>query len=349
MANLTAQLQELLRREGADVRVVQTNAPYRPHWVGGVRGVRALFRLVPYVLSLIRTSRSVDIVHVMANSGWSWYLFATPAVWIASLSGTPVVVNYHGGDAERFLARSARRIVPTMRRATLLTVPSGFLRSVFSRYGLDSTVVPNVIDLSVFRRVATQRQEHTAEPRFAVTRNLEAIYDVATAIRAFALLVARLPGARLFVAGTGPERAALEALARELDVQEAVTFTGRLDRSAIAELLAGTDVVLNPSRIDNAPVSIIEALASGVPVVSTNVGGIPFLVEDGRTALLVPPGEPEAMARAALAILQDAELRTRLVARGLEEVGRYSWENVREAMRATYDECLLRRSAAPAH
>ena len=109
-------------------------------------------------------------------------------------------------------------------------------------------------------------------------------------------------------AGSGPEKRALEALAATLGVAAAVTFTGRLEREAVAALYRDADVALNPSTVDNMPNSLLEALASGVPIVSTNVGGVPHIVQDGTTALLVPPRDPEAMARAALRLLENPEL-----------------------------------------
>src|SRR6202022_4669045 len=82
MANQTAQLAAMLAKEGCRVTVVRVNEPYRPSWVGRIRGARALFRLVPYLFRLARATQSADIVHVMANSGWAWHLFAAPAIWI---------------------------------------------------------------------------------------------------------------------------------------------------------------------------------------------------------------------------------------------------------------------------
>ena len=111
MANQTRQLGELLVKEGAQVTLVRVNAPYRPRWIGRLRGVRAFFRLVPYVFDLWRAAGRVDLFHVMANSGWSWHLFAAPAVWVARLRGVPCVVNYRGGEADSFLDRSASSVL----------------------------------------------------------------------------------------------------------------------------------------------------------------------------------------------------------------------------------------------
>jgi glycosyltransferase involved in cell wall biosynthesis len=162
------------------------------------------------------------------------------------------------------------------------------------------------------------------------------MYDMPTAIRALALLRQRVPGARLTIAGSGPERSSLEALVRELGLGSVVAFPGRLESEAMARLYRGADLMLNPSLVDNMPNSLLEALASGIPVVSTDIGGIRFLVDDGNTALLVPPGEPRAMAAAAERVLSEPGLAARLVRNGLAQVQRYAWPSVRELWLGAY-------------
>lgn len=341
MANQTRQLARLLGESGVAVTLVQTNAPYAPAWLGRVRGLRAVGRLGPYLLRLWRAAGGVDVFHVMANSGWSWHLFAAPAVWMARARGVGVIVNYRGGGAGEFFRTSMRSVRPTLARADLVVTPSGFLREVFATHDVAARVIPNVIDLERFTR--KMRPFDAGRPHLLVARNLEAIYDVATALRAFAAVRVHRPGARLTVAGEGPERAALESLAASLGVADAVRFTGRLDNEHMAALYQEADLALNSSRVDNMPISILEALASGVPVVSTDVGGIPFMVTDGEHARLVPPGDPAAMARAVLALVDDAAGRDRLVANGLRLVQAYAWANVRGLWLAAYREAARNR------
>jgi phenylacetate-CoA ligase len=190
---------------------------------------------------------------------------------------------------------------PTIAAASAV-VPSGFLKTVFAKYGIGAEVVPNIVDMGRFYPGGAMH----VGPHLVVTRNLEALYDIPTAIRAFVHVRARHPKARLTIAGSGPCREALERLCAELGVSESVTFSGRLDNERVAELYRTADLLLNPSRVDNMPISLLEALASGVPIVSTDVGGVPYLVEDGKTALLVPAGDPDAMGNAALRVLGDA-------------------------------------------
>lgn len=319
----TRQLAGLLRSEHAMVEVVPTNPPYRPAWVSRLKGIRALFRLIPYVARLWCAAGRSDLLHVMANSGWSWHLFAVPAVWVGRARRVPVVVNYRGGEAAGFLERSGKLVAATMRRASRLVVPSRFLEEVFGRHGMKAEVVPNVVDLDVFFPGVPK-----VPPQIIVARNLEPIYDNATALRAFAIVRAALPLVRLVIAGTGPEADRLRALASELRVDDAVEFAGRLEREAMATRLRESSVALNPSRIDNMPNSVLEAMASGVPVVSTNVGGVPYIVNDGETALLVPSSDPVCMAEAVLKLLRDADLAQRLRSAGLASVRAYTWTTV---------------------
>lgn len=330
MANQTRQLTEWLRAEDIYAEVVQVNAPYRPAWIGSVRILRAFFRLLPYIFRLWHAARDVQLFHVMANSGWSWHLFAAPAIWMARLSGKRVIVNYRGGEADVFFAKSFAWVRPTLRAADLIVVPSGFLQIVFAKYGVATQVIPNIVDLARFSPAPPKRHAaRAASPHLMVARNLEAVYDIPTAIRAFALLIARYPRARLTVAGSGPERVALETLARQLGVAAVVDFPGRLESEAMAALYRDADLALNPSQVDNMPNSLLEALASGVPIVSTNVGGVPFLVENERTALLVPPGNPRAMADAVERLLSDPALTATMILNGLVLVQRFSWPSVR--------------------
>jgi len=333
MALQTRQLADLLTRDGARVELVATNAPYRPAWVAGVRGVRALFRLVPYLVHLWRAAGRASVVHVMANSGWSWHLCAAPAIWVARLRGVPVIVNYRGGEAAAFLQRSAALVRATLARARVLVVPSGFLEEIFARHGMSATVVPNIVDLERFRPRSPGTAREAEE--IVVARNLEAIYGIDLALAAFQKVHRERPRARLVVAGTGPEHARLAAMRDSLGLSDAVSFCGRLDRDAMAARLAGAAVALNPSRVDNMPNSVLEAMASGVPVVSTRVGGVPFIVRDGVTGLLVEPAV-DAMAAAILKLLTDEPLARSLAAAAQADVQQYAWPRVRPLWLAVY-------------
>lgn len=345
MANQTRQLADILSAGGIDVRFARTNEPYRPAWTGRVRGLRALVRYVPFLGALRALAANVKIVHVMANSGWTWFLCAAPAVDAATRRGVPVIVHYHGGLAREFLLRSAARVIPTLRRASAIVVPSRFLQDVFASYGVESIVIPNGVSLDVFRP-RPEREPSPQRLHVVITRNLEEVYGIDTAIRAAALMRAEFPGLVLSVAGAGAQHGALAKLAHDLGVADAVRFTGRLEVPQVAALYEQADILLNPSRADNTPGSLLEAAACGVPIVSTNVGGVPYLVEHQRNAWLVPPDAPELMADGIRAVVRDVALRRKLRANGIELAQICGWPTVRQQWLQLYER-VARARAVP--
>ncbi|MEM9253839.1 MAG: glycosyltransferase family 4 protein [Pseudomonadota bacterium] len=330
----TIQLADLMRSEGVDVTLLQSNAPYRPAWAEKLWGVRAIFRLLPYLVQTWRLAGRVDVIHLMANSGWSWQLFAAPVLWLAWARRTPVIVNYRGGEARDYLTSSVRWVRPSMRKASSLIVPSTFLQEVFAEFDIAAHVIPNIVDLDTFQ--PGLRSEAGDPCTVVITRNLEAIYGIDAAIRAIHLVRQRYPQVRLKIAGSGPQLGQLELMVQELGLDETVEFVGRLDRKGIVDLYRHADVMLNPTRVDNMPNSVLEALACGLPVVSTHVGGVPYIVEDGETALLVPPDDEDAMADALLKVLRDDELYSALRTRGQALVERYGWHRVKAQWLALY-------------
>ncbi len=342
MANQTRELGRLLENEGAEVTLVRTNESYRPPFVGYVPGVRAFFRLAPYLARLSSAARGATLFHIMANSGWAWHFFAAPALRAAHRASVPAVLNYRGGDAERFFARSFPKVEKWLRTAASVVVPSEFLRDLFARYGVESEVVPNVVDLERFR--PRPASSNGGGPRLLIARHLEPIYDVETGLRAFQILRARYPTAVLDVAGSGPERERLERLSGELGLARSVRFLGQVENETMPSLYQSTDIALNPSLVDNMPISVLEALASGVPVVSTSSGGIPAMVKAGEEAVLVAPRDPKAMASAVAALWESPERRAALREAGFRKAKSCGWRAVREEWRRAYGAAIGRGS-----
>lgn len=334
MANQCEQLARLLRGDGVGVQLVRTNAPYWPRWAGRLPFLRAGFRLVPYLWSLWSAAGRAQVLHVLANSGWAWHLCAAPALWFGRLRGTPVIVNYRGGEADVFFARAPQHVLRSLRHAALRVTPSAFLQRVFASHGMDARIIPNIIDLSRFTAVPVR--DFGDSPHLLVARNLEPIYDVATAVRTFARVRLHFRGARLTVAGAGPELTRLRELVASLGLADAVDFVGRIDNAAMPALYSRADCVLNTSRVDNMPISVLEAFASGVVLVSTAAGGIPDMVADGVSGLLAPVGDDEALAAAVCRVLGDPALAARMRESGRATAAAYAWTHVGPLWTAAY-------------
>jgi glycosyltransferase involved in cell wall biosynthesis len=309
-----------------------------------VKYVRTLATSVAYVASLFRSLGAYDIVHVFSASYWSFLLAPTPAILIGKLLGKRVVLNYRSGEADDHLRRWRRTAIPTLRRADAVVTPSGYLVDVFARFGIAAQSISNFVDPAAVRF----RERTSLRPVFLSNRNFQALYNVPCVLRAFALIQARIPEARLIVIGDGPERTQVHETARALAL-DSVEFVGAVRPTEMGRWYDEADVYLNASDIDNMPNSIIEAFACGLPVVTTRAGGIPYVVEHERNGLMVDCGDHEALAGAALRLLDDATLARRLIGEGLRDVReQYTWEAVSDRWARLYRGLAVASADAPA-
>ncbi|HEU4873622.1 MAG TPA: glycosyltransferase family 4 protein [Pyrinomonadaceae bacterium] len=311
--------------------------PHNPRFPGPfrllqkIKYVRTLATSLVYCINLLLKIPRHDIIHVFSASYLSFLLAPTPAIFIGRLFGKKVILNYHSGEAEDHLRCWPRTSVPIMKLADELIVPSPYLAGVFRKFGLQAHAISNVVDQEQFNF----RERKPLRPIFLSNRNLYLLYNVACTLRAFARIQQRFPEAKLIVAGGGRQRPYLESLASELKLQN-VEFRGLVSPGKMNALYDEADIYLNSSNIDNMPGSIIESFACGLPVVSTNAGGIRYIVTHGRTGLLVPKNDFEAMASWAIRLLETPELAESIARNAYEECPAYTWPAVRETWVAAY-------------
>jgi glycosyltransferase involved in cell wall biosynthesis len=311
--------------------------PHNPRFPGPfrllqrIKYVRTLATSLVYCINLLLKIPRHDIIHVFSASYLSFLLAPTPAIFIGRLFGKKVILNYHSGEAEDHLRCWPRTSVPIMKLADELIVPSPYLIDVFRKFGLQAHAISNVVDQDQFKF----RERKPLRPIFLSNRNLYLLYNVACTLRAFARIQQRFPEARLILAGGGRQRPYLESLASELKLQN-VEFRGLVSPGEMSELYDEADIYLNSSNIDNMPGSIIESFACGLPVVSTNAGGIRCIITHGRTGLLVPKNDSEAMASWAIRLLETPELAESIARNAYEECPAYTWPAVRETWVAAY-------------
>jgi len=210
-------------------------------------------------------------------------------------------------------------------------VPSRFLREVFSSHGIDAHVIPNIIDRDRF----AFRLRDPLRPRLLSTRNFEPLYNVACTLRAFERIQARWPDAALTLVGAGSQERALRRLAAELKLQN-VEFAGPMPPDAIWRCYADADIYIQSPDIDNMPSSVLEAFASGLPVVSTNAGGIPAILTHGVHGLLSATDDHEKLAAHALRLLDDRTFARQVALAAYDVTGELVWERVRMQWLETY-------------
>jgi L-malate glycosyltransferase len=323
--------------------------PRPPAWLARaarLRYVRTLVTQLTYWPRLWRELRRAEVVHVFSASYTSFLLAPLPAWLVARALGKPVLLNYHSGEAADHLRRS-RLARTVLRHVGTTIVPSRFLVEVFARFGLPAESIPNVIDRERF----PFRRRERLRPRLLSTRNFEPNYNVACTLRAFARVQARHPEATLTVVGSGSGARSLQALAASLGLR-GVAFTGRVAPTEIPRHYADADVYVQTPAVDNMPLSVLEAFASGVPVVSTDVGGVRAMLSDGVHGLLAPPDDDVAIAGRVCRLLEEPGLGASLADAARRETDACVWDAVRGRWAAAYAR-LVRPSmsaiAAPEH
>ena len=341
------QARRLLARWNDDPAVRAWLVPINPIPPGPLRHLvrikylRTLATQLAYWPLLLRELRRADVVHVFSASYFSFLLAPLPAVLVAKLFGKPVVMNYRSGEAPDHLQRSAIARW-TLKWVERNAVPSAFLNGVFASFGITSEVIPNIVDMD---RFAFRRREPLA-PRILSTRNFESHYNVACTLRAFHIVQMHRPDASLTLVGSGSQGDQLRALAEQLGLRH-VTFAGRVAPDDMWQYYADADIYLQTPDLDNMPTSILEAFASGCAVVSTEAGGVPAIVTDGRHGLLVPCGDHTRAATAILRLLDDPALARHLIDTALDSCDKYQWSAVRAQWLALYED-LSRARPIPA-
>jgi glycosyltransferase involved in cell wall biosynthesis len=298
-----------------------------------IKYLRTLVTSLVYVASLFLRIPKYDVIHVFSASYFSFVLAPTPAIAIGKLFGKRVLLNYHSGEAEDHLDRWRSTAIPTLRLVDSLIVPSVYLVRVFAHFGLEARAIFNLIETEEF----PFRERQLLRPVFLSNRNLETHYGVDRVLRAFKIIQQRLPNAVLTVAGEGSQRAALEKLSASLALKN-VSFVGRVPPEQIREFYDAADIYLNGSEIDNQPLSLLEAFACGLPIVTTAAGGIPDIISDGDTGFLVPRGNYELLAERAIKLLNDPALAEKFARKGKLECRKYSWALLRDAWMNVYEE-----------
>jgi glycosyltransferase involved in cell wall biosynthesis len=329
--------------DDVDCRLVPVN-PVPPGALRHARRIKYLRTVVTegtYLPSLVNQLRHVDIAHVFSASYTSFLLAPLPAIIAARALGRPVILNYRSGEAPDHLARS--RVARTaLSKVDLNVVPSRFLVQVFERFGIGASIIPNLVDLQRF----CYRPRVPLAPRILSTRNLEPLYNVACTLRAFRLVQDRIPGATLTLVGGGSDEPMLRQLVQQLGLH-GVTFVGRVAPHDIADLYAAHDIYLQSPNIDNMPTSILEAYASGLPVVSTDAGGISAILTHGEHGLLGPVDDHAALAGHVLSLLDSPALVDRLTRAALATCDHYTWSAIREQWLGAYRGVLRAQAPTP--
>jgi len=268
-----------------------------------------------------RNRYQVAAVDLYSGPAFFW---AQAVCWSLRRARKPYVLMLHGGNLPEFAHRRPGLVRNLLASAAAVTTPSAYLKELMKPYRQNIELLPNAIDIG---RYELKPPSHPA-PRLIWLRAFHEVYNPVMAVQVLARLVHEFPDIHLTMVGPDKGDGTLRRTRQEaerLGVADCLTISGAVKKEQVPGTLAEGHIFLNTAQIDNTPVSLLEAMATGLPVVSTNVGGIPYLVETEREALLVPPCNPEKMADAVRRIIVEPELSTRLSQNARVKAEQFDW------------------------
>jgi len=304
-----------------------------------IRYVRTVLKLIWYTAQLLVRVPKYDVVQAY-SAGMTSYLFSTlPALFAARLWRRPFLLYYADGRLSEHLA-SSRIAVPTMRMATVIVGASPHIRVVMAEHRLNARVIPTAVN-----RAIRYRARRNLQPRLMTNRLLEPLYNHPCIFRAFARVQQKYPDAELVVGNEGFLRASLEKLARDMGLRNC-RFTGVLPIEEVPNVYDAAEIYLTSPNVDCSPASILESFQAGLPVIATRAGGLPYMIDDGRTGLLVNIDDDRAMAECAIRLLEDPDLVERMTAAARAEAPQYFWDHIAASWNQLYEETLAAPRAA---
>lgn len=281
----------------------------------GLTSMRNLARAIPRYAT----------VHLFFLSEMSFFRQIAPALLLGRFFGKKVVLSYRRNQAEAELERTGRCLLPLFRICDTILVSSSYLAEVFSRYNVTVEVVPDGVDTDLFR----PRTIDSVQPKIIVARSLERRNNISCVIEAFKLVKQKYPRAEMAIAGDGSQREELQRLVTR-EKLNGVTFTGSISPQQIARRFAEADVYVNTSTIDGLPTSLLEALAVGLPVLTTGVGGIPAVITDRVNGLFVRSNDPAGLADRIIELVESPELVHKLSEQAKLSARDYLWPHVKD-------------------
>lgn len=282
-------------------------------------------------LPLLKKVKEFDIIHVHGCSYLGFFPILAGIIASKYFYKRKVVVSYHGGGAELFLSRYNKIIINILQKADCVTVMSGFLQDIFKTYGLNTTILPNIFDLP--EKINIKVDFNT--PRLVSVRSLSKLYNIIDIIKAFEMLIGTYKNAELKIIGSGKEIDYLKTFCNKRKLTN-VEFIGFVPNGEIGLALSESNIFVSVPSVDNQPISILEAFAFGIPVISTDVGGIPYMIEDSVNGLLVKVNCPEQICEKVKWIMENPEKAGVLVNNAKKELAKYSWETIKSKLLGIY-------------
>ncbi|WP_281324248.1 glycosyltransferase family 4 protein [Flavobacterium sp. IMCC34518] len=281
-------------------------------------------RLVAMLYTVFRF-RKADAVLIDTYSTTNfWYAFGTSQLCrVLRIKYIPIL---HGGNLAFRLHQNPRICKMIFKNSYHNVSPSLFLKEQFNTLGYKNVIyIPNAIELHNYPFLARIK----ASPNLLWVRSFSRIYNPMMAVQVYYELKKTYPLATLRMVGPEKDGSLVEAKQKAKDLDLDIHFTGKLSKLDWIKISKESDIFINTTHFDNMPVSIIEAMSLGLAVVSTNVGGIPYMLEEQKEALLIPDNDVEKMVDALKSLIESQVLFTELVLNSRQKAEQFEWVKVK--------------------
>jgi len=285
-----------------------------------------VFRLLDMLWTVIRQRKDYSLAQIDVFSGRA-FIFAEWCSFILRLLKKPIILTLHGGRLPEFANQYPKRVQLLLNWAQIVVTPSPFLKKKLMAFRDDIHLIPNAINLSS----AIYRIRKKATPNMIWVRAFHEIYNPSLAPKVIKALEQDFPDIHLAMLGPDKGDGSLEKMkliARNLDIEKKIDVIGSVKKGEIPTWLDKADIFINTTNYDAFPRSMLEAMANGLCIVSTNVGGIPYMIEDYESGLLVPPNDPFNMANAIRSIIVDPKIANYLSINARKRVEVFDWSVV---------------------
>ncbi len=295
-----------------------------------------MLRWLDMMLTIIRFHRTTTVVLIDTYSALGFY-YALGAAFLCRFFSIPYMPILRGGDLNTRLQNNPTLSRYIFKGARLLIAPSHYLLTSFNEAGYTNIqYIPNSIEMTFYK----MKERKSIAPKLLWVRSFHSVYNPVMAIHVLQKMKSHFPDATLCMVGPDKDGSLLQCqdYAQKNGLHDSVIFTGVLTKPEWLALSEGHDIFINTTNFDNTPVSVIEAMALGLPVISTNAGGVPFLITDHENGLLVNAGDPDEMAAKIEWLISNPEKAQKLTSMARKKVEEFDWDSVRHKWFSVLDE-----------
>jgi glycosyltransferase involved in cell wall biosynthesis len=283
-----------------------------------------IFRLCEIIYNLIMHGYKYDFVLIDTYSTQSFYYVYVSTI-LCRVYNIKYIPILHGGNLEHRLNNNPIMSKNIFYHSHKNVSPSLFLKTIFEKFGYKTLYIPNYIDLANYEFL---KRGAKLKPKILWVRAFDEIYNPEMAIYIFNEIKKIYFNAKLCMVGPDKDGSLIRCknIARKLKIKEHIEFKGQMSKNSWIDLSRQYSIFINTTNYDNMPVSILEIMALGLPIVSTNVGGIPYLLKHNVDALLVEKNDVMGMVDCIKILLNDKKLSSALSLNGRKKVQQYSWK-----------------------